>query len=475
MKFCKSCGTEIGDNIKFCKGCGKKLFTEEETKNELLEEGSIDLIKEEIKINLEKDDLNKEKDNKEESKIEKKKRSNILIIGLIALLAIVCVGGVVLFKGNSPESVVENFEVYLKDGKIEKLKEILVSESSLEINDENVEILIEGLKEAELDKDTLITRLKEECKKLKESKGEISTADGSFYITKKKEGLKDKYYIGVNPAYISLPENIASASYKLTAGEKAIDINLVDGKEHMLMPTIYKLEGKLKNDYIDTKDEKILSLLNEENVQVKMFEDINKITLETNDEEALLIINGKNTKNKLKDSKVLVGLKRGDIIQGIVEKDGKVRMSPKYAVEGTGTIFIELELEKVINHLEYTNSVEIVMEEYIKRMEDAINYNDFSAIKNYLYPGSQIYNEQIRFIKNTYESGIREQYVAHFIDDINFNDEKKEWTVKVNETFDIHEEDGETKRKIFNNEYKLKVNEDLEKLQITFIKVNYKK
>ncbi|MGL4873335.1 MAG: TcaA NTF2-like domain-containing protein, partial [Clostridium sp.] len=332
----------------------------------------------------------------------------------------------------------------------------------------------EGFKEAEVERQQLIKELKDQAMSIKENKGELNESNEPIFITKKKEGLKDKYYIGIKPSYISIPENVQGASYTLKAGEKPVDVNLVDGKEQMVMPTIYNLEASLKNDYIETTDKKYISLWNEEKAVLKMFEDVNKVTVETNDDEALLIVNGKNTKNKLKDVGVLVGIKNGDVIQGAIEKDGKVRMSPKYTVSGTEKIYVEVEREKVINHLEYANNIETVIEEYMKGMESAVNYNDFSAIKNYLYPGSQIYNEQIKFIKNTYESGIREYYIAHFIDDMNFDDEKKEWTVRVNETFDI-ENKGETKRQIFKNEYKLKVNEDLEKLQIAHIKVNYTK
>ncbi|MGL4849419.1 MAG: TcaA NTF2-like domain-containing protein [Clostridium sp.] len=430
---------------------------------------------EEEQIKVEEVQQKREKPNVDKPRIERKpkKVNKILMSALGALIVIIGVGAFVLLKGNSPESVVKDFETFLESGEVSKLKEILVSDSSLEISDGNVEIFIEGFKEAEVERQQLIKELKDQAMSIKENKGELNESNEPIFITKKKEGLKEKYYIGIKPSYISVPEIIPGASYTLKAGEKSVDVNLVDGKEEMLMPTIYNLEASLKNDYIETQDKKYISLYNEERVEVKLFEDVNKVTIETNDEEAVLIVNGKNTKNKLKDSKVLVGLKNGDIIQGAVEKDGKVRMSPKYTVGGTEKIYIEVEPEKVINHLEYTNSVGDVMEAYIKGMADAVNYNNFDVIKDYLYPGSQIYNEQIRFVKNTYESEIREYYVAHFVDDINFDDEKKEWTVRVNETFDI-EQNGETKRKIFKNEYKLKVNEDLEKLQIVHIKVNYK-
>ncbi|WP_317310138.1 hypothetical protein [Clostridium thermobutyricum] len=462
MRFCKKCGAELKGDEKFCKGCGEPLNIENGNSN--------------IKSNLGNENK-KDKNSKvklDKSFIKNKPLSKKVIGAIAGVLLLVLVCGFTLFKTDSPEKVVEKFYNGISEENVKDLKKILSAEDeNLELNDDNIKILIDSYKNNLADLNLTVEELNSQAVKIKFNPIDFgSSIYNEVNLVKKKSGLREKYYINISSRYITFGEKLDGADYIIKYNGETIETKTDSDKIGPLVPGSYEIEGKLKNDYVDLDDLKSVDLCYGEKVkEVSLFENINKTTIKCNEKEATLIIDGVKTNKKMKDIDTIVGLENGTVVQAVIEKDGKIRTSNKERVYNSREINLEVEQEKVIDYNEYSKEVPKVIQEYLNNFANAVNYNDFSYVEDYLYPGSQIYKEQVKNIKGIYDSEISEKYVTSYIKSNKFDDSKKEWTVIVDETYDITK-DGKTNRKSFTNEYKLKVNEEEEEVQLTEIKVN---
>lgn len=156
--FYRNCGEKYDESVKFCRKCGKKIIYNEDENNDALENE----IKEENEV---KDKYIK----------ENKKLPIILIILLVVF--ILCFGGFeftsrVIFPSNK---LINKFEESCNNNDIDQLKEILISEKTGNILNENeIENLVGYFKENP-------SELSEVCNDLK-SQSIIGSNKKSIYI-----------------------------------------------------------------------------------------------------------------------------------------------------------------------------------------------------------------------------------------------------------------------------------------------------
>ncbi|RST74306.1 hypothetical protein D4T97_011590 [Siminovitchia acidinfaciens] len=115
--------------------------------------------------------------------------------------------------------------------------------------------------------------------------------------------------------------------------------------------------------------------------------------------------------------------------------------------------------------------VSYVMDQYLTNYEYGVNYGDGYYIKDYLNPGSPIYEEQLNYVESTYKRDIRVELEDYTIDSI-ISSGDGVYSVTCTEVFTIYgsdDTDNTGKTKKFKNTYTLKY---IDGFLITDIKVS---
>ena len=127
-------------------------------------------------------------------------------------------------------------------------------------------------------------------------------------------------------------------------------------------------------------------------------------------------------------------------------------------IDGSLDIYLNYEYTKPPSSDEVKDVVSTLIYDYLSYFADAVNYNDFSYIEEYLSVGSDLYNEQKTNVPKFYEKGVSERYVNHEIINFDYNEDEGKGSVTVKEVYEIMKDD-EYKEKIFNNKYEFIFND----------------
>ena len=92
----------------------------------------------------------------------------------------------------------------------------------------------------------------------------------------------------------------------------------------------------------------------------------------------------------------------------------------------------------------------------------------FSDVEPYLYPGSNLYNEQAKYILDTYNKGINEDIMSYNVISYSISDDNKSGTVTTEEVYKITK-DGQSSVKNFKYIYGFKYNENMGSYQLSSI------
>lgn len=112
-KFCPKCGIELIDDAKFCGKCGtdltvlKEIFKEEDNSSE-------EKITEKVKSKPENDIISNKESKQEGNSQSKFQIDKKIIIGLIAIIAIIAIAGV-LFLGSGTQ---QNYQIKVTDSSL---------------------------------------------------------------------------------------------------------------------------------------------------------------------------------------------------------------------------------------------------------------------------------------------------------------------------------------------------------------------
>lgn len=116
----------------------------------------------------------------------------------------------------------------------------------------------------------------------------------------------------------------------------------------------------------------------------------------------------------------------------------------------------EIEEDPVVEENVSTEDLEHFLQNYGYSTMDAIRMNDFSYTEPYLDPNGKSYNESREYIAYLNSKNISENLLTLEVTDVfNLNDET--YQVNTYEEYDIFYEDGSSKFKSFNSQYKVKL------------------
>ncbi|MBA5851296.1 hypothetical protein H2684_08250 [Clostridium sp. cel8] len=122
--------------------------------------------------------------------------------------------------------------------------------------------------------------------------------------------------------------------------------------------------------------------------------------------------------------------------------------------------------EYELNSIE--NQLKNLISNYTTGFCYSIKYGDFYYVEEYLYPGSSLYNEQLKYIQNTHDSGIRESIMSYSLESYTISDDNKSGTITTTEVYKITQ-NGNSSIKTFKYLYGFKYNE-VRGYQLTTIK-----
>ena len=456
--FCRNCGEKYDESVKFCRKCGKKIIYNEDENNDALENE----IKEENEV---KDKYIK----------ENKKLPIILIILLVVF--ILCFGGFeftsrVIFSSNK---LINKFEESCNNNDIDQLKEILISEKTGNILNENeIENLVGYFKENP-------SELSEVCNDLK-SQSIIGSNKKSIYIRKANSILGQVGKKEIVLKSVDIKIYVPKDNIKISIDDKEYTS---EGKEYININSLYIGKYNIKAEYTN-------SFRNlEENIDIKInyndyqseysvFDDIKTLTIDTEYSDAYVILNGENTGKTVAElNYTLYPMKSDDKVSLEYTKDNETFNSKSKLVSSNDYLYFN-SIEDLDNYLiqesfiksfenNLERSVRELMQEYSQNFAYAINNNNFENIAYILYPGSNIYNIQQDYINKMSLKDYYISFISLSTTDIKYDESSKSGSVNTKEVYDTYL-DGEYKRLEQNYVYSFKYNDNEKSYQITDIK-----
>ncbi|USB33054.1 hypothetical protein [Paenibacillus sp. YPG26] len=232
MAFCKECGSTLQENAAFCKECGTRA-------GELREDSAS--------AQLQRSTMPASEPTPSKPMT---KRTKWTLISAAALIIVLIAGYKTGEYLLSKERLVSRLELALqaKDGK--KAASLLTSnDKQLVINETSVKSLMAYLAKHPDEQSRLIQELKAQAKQPDE-------AYSSGAISLEKEGRKlliyNNYELNVNPVYLKLGTNYKDVSLLVDSKEVAkSDKEYYEKTVGPYVPGTYKLEARLKTDFVD--------------------------------------------------------------------------------------------------------------------------------------------------------------------------------------------------------------------------------
>jgi len=243
MKYCKECGSKLGEGSKICNNCGAILLVTESTSN--LEQKFVS------------ETVSKEP-------MSRKKKVSLIIAGIaiILLFSLYKVGATLTSK----DRLIDKFQTAINNKDAKAVAKLISSyDKKLEINEKSVKGFIEIFNKDPEKLSVVVKSLKEQSQILEKSslskKGTIQdflgiasdvidngivtlTQDGNFLFYK-------KYTLKINPVYVTLSTNYKDTDLYID-GTKVGKSNNQDFEQTYgpFVPGFHKLEAKYKNSLV---------------------------------------------------------------------------------------------------------------------------------------------------------------------------------------------------------------------------------
>lgn len=462
MKFCTKCGAKLEIGKDSCPQCGYDLSFRENKINKTNENNNHFTSDSKYKKNS--------------LVISMKSKMSIIGIGIIAVLLIAS-----FMVGNSltkSSKVLEKFEKAVASGNKGDLVNILYCDDNrMEINEKSVSVLLNYFKDNPSYLNTVIKDLNKDVVKL----GETNNLSGmdkndyqgilSFKYTGKKFIFFPSYKIAIKPSFIQVSTSIKDVVISLNDKEIGKSDSDKYSKEFgPFMPGKYKVLASYKGKYTSLSDPHDVDLITSSNgkVNVEMLTNLNYIKVKSDHPEAQLFVNGKDTGVKIMDAQNFGPLNSDTKVYATVLNNGKTLKSNEYTVKqgDTDTYLSFSESENMIKNVE--SQLHDLIYWYTYYFTQAVNTNNFSTVEYYIYPGSDLYNEQKTYIPSTYSKGIKERILSFNITSYKLNEDNKSGTIVTEEIYDI-ESGGKTSTKTFKCTYTFKYNESKRSYQLQSI------
>lgn len=465
MKFCTKCGTKLEEGESICHNCGYDLNAREYKNNENDSSQST-------KISQKED--NEAFGNSENTKIVISKNFKIGLMGIIILCILIGVFVIVGKYLTDPSKLVSRFQSDISSSNKADLNKILYSnDERLEINDTNTSALFAYFKDNPSYLNKTISGLDNQVIDTSLIKNYDNTYQNNFSIVNvgKTLLLFPKYKISVKPTFIDIKAGIKDVEFSV--GNTKIGKSDTDNftKEFgPFMPGKYKLYANYKGKYTSLNKSYDVDLINAANgrVEIDALTNLNYVKVTGQYSDAEIFVDNKDTGVTIGNSDNFGPLASNMKVYAVANENGKKLKSNEYTVnDGDTSIYLDFSASE--NQLSNMDSqIHDLIYWYTNSFSDAINYNNFSEVEPYLYPGSALYNDQQAYVPDTYNKGTKESIVSFNILSYTMADDNKSGTISTEEVYNITN-GGQTSTKTFKYNYTFKYNEDKGSYQLASI------
>ncbi|WP_392486698.1 zinc ribbon domain-containing protein [Haloimpatiens sp. FM7315] len=477
MKYCTNCGTKLEDKENTCPNCGKETKIEAPLKKDYIDSSNKSLKPLDTDISI--------PDSREvKSQIHINKKILILVALILVFSGVFYKVGTSLYN---PEKIVTKFEKSINSDDTEGVISLLsCSDSNLPMNKENIKTLSNYFKENPSYFNKVMNTLRTQSQEIALSKDKVFKEtfkgnDQKSILNFKSNGKKllffNDYTLNLNPDFINISVKCKDAKIYLN-GKEICESTKNDFKKEIgpLMPGKYKLTANYKGKYANLNDLKEIDTekdKNEENkVSVDLLENAKYITISCSSgyEDALLFINGKNTGINISKASEFGPVDKNSRLYGLKRSNDKTYKSEEVTVADSDTAYLDFSYAEDA-YYNVQEQLSCLIDNYTYAFAEAINYNDFSLVEPYIYPGSTLYKGQSKLVPTLSEKGIIETCINSKVLDYTCNDDKTEGTIKETEEYSITEKE-DTKNKIYNYIYYYKFNPNMGTYQLTDVKKN---
>lgn len=450
MKFCNKCGSKVEDEQKFCPKCGINL-RDTDLKNVAILEVTGNGVK-------------------DKSKISSGTKISIISAIIIAILLLGCF--VVGNDLSKPSKTVSKLEQAINSEDKNELAKLLYSKDNrLEINEDNSEYLLNYFKENPLFLEKVMKDLNDDCFKFESlgkdneinPKNDIKTIRLAY--VGKKFFVFPSYKISVKPAFIEVKTALKDVELSLNS----VEIGKSDKDDYIMelgpfMPGRYDLLASYKGSYVDLENTYNIDFINSNNennnekIIVEALVNLKYVKVTSEYPDAEIFVNNKETGVKVKEAVNFGPLSAGTSLYAVATlEDKKLKSNEVLFNESTANINLSFkEAEREIRDTK--DSVKDLVNNYVRGFVTAVNYGSFYDVEDYIYPGSSLYNEQKKYVSDTYSKGIKEDIKAVNVTFIELNSDNKSGIVTTEEIYEVFNQEKVTMMN-FKYKYKFRYNE----------------
>lgn len=465
MKFCAKCGTKLEEEKNFCSKCGYRLNVkpdkaiEENIENtQVMEKVDIDFADNTKIIS----DSNPIRNN---SSFSKKVKISMAIISVVTVVLI----GLYITASSltEPSKIVLRFQnAVASDNKGELVNLLYSNDSRMEINEESIVPLLNYFKDNPSYFNTAIQELNKNALKLEQFKGLVETGGNSSkgVLSLTNSGKKflffPDYKIAIKPSFIQVKTGIKDVDISLDSRKIGQSDSDNYNKEFgPYVPGKYKLLANYKGKYVSLNEPWDIDLVaNNGKANVDVLAKLSYINVSSQYQDAELFVDGKDTGVKIADAQNFGPLNSNTKVYATVTRDGKTMKSDEYIV-GQGDSNINLSFSKAENIARnIEGDLHDLIRWYTYYFTQAVNYNNFEMVEDYLYPGSKLYYDQKSYVPSTYSRGIRETILSFNILSYTLSDDNKSGTITTQEVYNIYS-NGKSSVKTYKYTYTFKYNE----------------
>ncbi|AJA47119.1 hypothetical protein CPAST_c10190 [Clostridium pasteurianum DSM 525 = ATCC 6013] len=464
MNFCTKCGTKLEEGKLVCPNCSYD-FQSKEYKN-----NTVPIDKTTVEIEKDYDEY----ENFNKTSFIPSKKFKITIAGLIILAIII---GVYIFIGKSaadPYKLVLRFQNDIASNNKSDLSKILYcSDSRLIIDDKTSDTILAYFRNNPSYLNNTIGNLNNQISTNNVRYGNM-LSQSNFSIVSAGNALPffPRYKISIKPTFVNIKTSIKDVQFSLNNSKIGkSDSDNFSREFGPFAPGEYKLYASYNGKYTSLNNTYNVDLINSTSgrVDINALEDLNYVRINGDYPDAEIFVNNRNSNVKISDASNFGPVSSDMKIYAVANKDGKKLKSSEYTVS-SGDKTISLNFSSSEYELSSTeDQLRDLIHWYTNSFSNAVNYNNFSEVQPYIYPGSELYNEQQKYIPSTYNNGIKEYIMSYNVLSTQISDDNNSGTITTEEVYDITNASGKTSTKTFRYTYGFKYNENTGGYQLTSI------
>ncbi|AAK81170.1 putative membrane protein YvbJ [Clostridium acetobutylicum] len=397
-------------------------------------------------------------------KLNFSKKSKLVITGLIIGLILIILHSLFSKMQSNPATAVESLKTAIsRDDRSEVKNLIKSSNKSQHINEDDIEILIQYLKNHHDYSKGLFKELSSQADKLA-SDSDAHLSSKYFMNLKpaeKKYGIFPDYKILVKPAYITIKSKVKGTNIYIN--NKQVGTSTSDDFTHTYgpyMPGIYTVKESYRGNY--AKVDKVVKVDTTKNTEVKNIDSVKYVNVTSENEDAEVFIDNKNIGKKIKDVKTLGPITNNTKIYAVAVINGKQYKSEEkeiggeYNKEETPKLYLDFPTYPGVPNPN-GGQVQQLIKNYLVFKCVAVNTGNLGAMNSYIYPGSELSDEVKALVKKYQSKDEKITTKSCNITGCKFNQDGKSGVVNTEEVYNV-DKYGVQSTKEYNCSYSFKFN-----------------